>query len=230
MRIRVLVFAILVLAFCASGANAGLTGYYYNMSSAHPDMQKWITGLDPGLVESTLTGDMPTLTAYGATRIDQWDWWDGSSPDVDFVGSRIDSDADLNGAFASGWFPSLVDDGLDGDPHHFAVHWTGSIYVAEDKVYNYQMGSDDDAWLFIDNDLKLDLGGVHALAFSDYNVELTKGWPNLALFFAERYTVESGFQLNFFSDLEPEPVPEPTTFLLVGLGLAGGIIRKKFKK
>jgi fibro-slime domain-containing protein len=228
---RVFVFAILVLAVCASGANAGLTGYYYNMSSTHPDMES-VTSffVDLGMVENSLTGDMPTLTSHGNDVVEQWDWWDGSSPDVHYVGSRIDSDADLNGAFASSWFPSLVNDGLDGDPHHFAVHWTGSFYVDADQVYNYQMGSDDDAWLFIDGQLMLDLGGVHALTFSNYDVGLTKGTHTIDIFFAERHTVQSGFQLNFFTDLEPEPVPEPTTFLLVGLGLAGGIIRKKFKK
>lgn len=203
-------------------AQAGLVGTYYNLADSHPDMQSNITGLNTGMVENMLTGATPTLTAYGQTQVNQFDWWD----DAYMVGQRVDSDADLQSNFASSWFPQIANTGLPGDPFHFAVHWTGTFYVAEDKEYTYSMGSDDDSWLFIDNQLTLDLGGVHGLSYDSYTVNLTQGYHNIDIFFAERHTVQSGFQLNFFSDLNP--VPEPTTMVLVGLGLAGfGLIRRR---
>ena len=82
-------------------ANADLLGYYYNLPETHPDMETPITGLQTGWVESTLTGSTPTLTALGATFINQFDWWSSAY----LVGSRIDSDADLQSNFASSWFP-----------------------------------------------------------------------------------------------------------------------------
>ncbi len=61
----VIVASILMLACGTAGAS--LLGTYYNLDSSHPDMQHYITGWTPGMVESTLSGPRPTLTAYGHT-------------------------------------------------------------------------------------------------------------------------------------------------------------------
>ena len=134
--------------------------------------------------------------------------------------------------FSSGFFPSIVNTGLPNDPGDFAVHWDGTFYVSEDKSYTYSMGSDDDSWLFIDNQLILDLGGVHGVTSDNYTINLTTGFHDIDIFFAERHTSGSGFQLNFFSDLVPTtPAPEPTTMLLLGSGLIGlAWFRRRFRK
>lgn len=145
---------------------------YYNLPYDHPDVELEQTGLMPG--------DHP------ATH----DWWDAEY----FAYRQVDPGLE----FGDQWWP--VDEGLPADPQYFAVHWTATLVVTEPGYVLFEMGSDDDGWAFIDDEMIVDLGGIHAVTQTTYGAELEAGEHRLDLYMAERHTNNAGFWFKWLTD------------------------------
>jgi fibro-slime domain-containing protein len=115
--------------------------------------------------------------------------------------------------------------GNEGFPHNY--HFTLETHTN----FTYQPGQtvgftgDDDVWVFINNQLVVDLGGVHGPASGNVNLDtlgLTPGNTyDFDMYFAERHTTGSNFQIQTAIQLNPNPVvPEPSS-VLFGLAIAG---------
>ena len=99
--------------------------------------------------------------------------------------------------------------------HNFSftteIH-TSFVYNGGEK---FTFVGDDDVWVFINNQLVIDLGGRHGQLTGSVSVDtlgLTKGQPyNLDVFNAERHTTQSNFRID-------------TTLALANCGQVGGVI------
>ena len=156
----------------------GYLGHYYNLPSDHPDMEGTITGI--------VSGDSPYYH----------DWYDEEYHSFSAI--------DPNLKFGNQFFP--LNEGLPGDPYHFAVHWEGYLEITEPGTYSYKMGSDDDSWFYVDGMKEMDLGGIHGFIQFYGSVYLNVGVHKLDIFFAERHVTQSAFYFKFLdSSLEVMP-------------------------
>ena len=185
-----------------------------DFQASHPDFESFGgTAATTGLVETSLGPDgKPVHAADGATSQttgpDAFDQW---YRDVDGVNQPFEVSLELTeespGVYVydnSAFFP--VDGrgfGDEGNPHNF--HFTTEIHATFEyrggEVFTFR--GDDDVWVFVNDRLALDLGGLHpALQGTvDFDaqaealgIEVGSAY-SLDVFHAERHTNQSNFRI-----------------------------------
>lgn len=208
--------------FKASGTDGG-----------HPDFQRTgsTCGTATGIVENTLVDGKPvysgevTCNTTSAERFNQW------YNDVDGVNLRTTHDFVLelqnDGTYTysnNSYFP--IDGELFGNQQGFNddngvshnFHFTTEIHTTFTYTggESFSFSGDDDVWVFINDELVIDLGGVHpeingSINLDDLNIGLEVGEDySLDIFQAERNTTGSNFSFTTSLQLVSEPV-EPNS-------------------
>lgn len=219
--------------FCSSAFTA-VTG-----CTPHADFSNGPTQSVTGAVKSTLGPDgkpvynNPVSTVFsGATNFNQW-YNDTAGVNLNIATSLL-----LTETFAgsgiyqytnSAYFP--IDGqgwGNQGQSHnyHFTMELHTTFTYAAGQTFSFT--GDDDVWVFINDKLVVDLGGIHAAQSGGVNLDtlgLTAGQTyDFDFFFAERHTTDSNLKIQTsiaFND--NNNVPEPGSMALAGLALAAAV-------
>ncbi|MEM9455408.1 MAG: fibro-slime domain-containing protein [Myxococcota bacterium] len=189
----------------------GLEAIMRDFQIAHPDFEVYSgTNASVGLVLPTLGADRtPELdpSYAGAPMITSADTFAQWYHDVPGTNMAFPIDLMLtdegNGEYAfdsTAFFP--LDDmgfGNEGNPHNF--HFTTEVHTS----FTYEGGEvftfrgDDDLWMFVDDQLAIDLGGLHpaleaSVDMDTLGLEVGQTYP-MDIFHAERHTNESNFRI-----------------------------------
>lgn len=218
--------------FVVAGEEQNYPGF-----SAHQDFEldSYENGLDLGIVGLTLVGDKPVYTGPG-TKVttsteENFNQWYHDAPTVNKKSTiNIDlSDGDEDGVYEfSDLFFFPIDDGetFEGDTFgntvingqnklgddsqwhnfHFTLELHHKFKYAGGETFSFR--GDDDLFVFIDNQLEIDLGGVHdtesnSVSLDDLDLMVGKIY-DFDLFFAERHTTGSVFEID--TSIMPEPI------------------------
>lgn len=174
-------------------------------------------------VTNTLVDGLPAWNGYGPIKDTvggvgtDIEWWTPGTYNGDVVvasGTGTATNPYLNGAF----FPPTGSGASDESGLQTAI-FTGTFSLPTSSSVVFNLGADDDAYLYVDGNLIAGLGGVHPNDdLPTSAVILSGGTHTIDLYYADRNVVAAS--LNFSLDSSGiTPVPEPTSLALLGLGL-----------
>ena len=222
----------------AGDVSATLSATYFQVLDGS-DLDFNHDGSMPNVADGSVLGahGMPEATSpFGVNDVFGADheitWWDPAlNSNVTKTGTGTITLPYSNSAMYPQNSTGSYGDG-DGTAFETAI-FTGIFSLTSAAAVEFQLGSDDDSFIYVDGKLFGQNPGIHAISDVDFTSPVLSAGPHtLEVFFSDRQNVGSEFDLNLLSDdvvITAPGVPEPASWALMiaGFGLAGAALRRR---
>jgi fibro-slime domain-containing protein len=222
---------------------------YFQVSTSSASNSDFHTGNVPtgtsssDYVLSTLSGGLPVYNPsqtgnavapnmLGAGNVIEW-WTPGTyGPNtVTSTGSGVlNVSTDPNNP--TNMFPPNSTGNTNQNGFEETAILTSSFVLGSAQNVTFDVGADDDAFVFIDGQIVLDLGGIHGISLTPTTtVNLGAGSHTVQIFYADQDEVAASL---VFDDngVPVGATPEPGSLALLGTGVLGlaGTLRRRMKR